>query len=475
MISVNSDSLLLSGVHKKPDLNEMWFKSYGNVYNGKAFVSSIPISQLGSGDVTWTKEFGAYNTAKSAQVLPSGKIAVLLYGEDEALQASTALLDANGNAEWTTKHLQHGEATDLAVVDNEWIIITGHGGDGYKAGKLTKVKVSNGSSAWTKEFTVGGNPNLIYEECWGVIALPDGFIASCGAGIEGGRCSEVSGQEKIDCNAGRGDLRDGAYLRKQNNWQSFVLKTDLNGNLLWQRVDSYRCNDCISMDSASFNSLETGSSAAEWITKGEADGEFMVVTDEVFGVGALILTGEDSGSTPTNVPGPTTSPPTGSCIDDPIYKFTTDTNIKKTCGWLASKKQRRNKYCPRTIMNNGMVIKEACKSTCDNCNPFPTPAPDATSPTSNACKDSELKMIINNKGRTCKWAGKKNKRCKKKGVKSHCPKSCNSCSKACSDSEKMFIAYGDEWKCIQIEDDPEYYCNIEGVSSTCRETCEFCA
>ena len=37
------------------------------------------------------------------------------------------------------------------------------------------------------------------------------------------------------------------------------------------------------------------------------------------------------------------------------------------------------------------------------------------------------------------------------------------------------IANGDEWKCNTIEENAQFYCSFEGVLSTCRETCEFCA
>jgi len=181
MISINSNSIILTGVSKEPDLTEMSFKSYGNVPNGNAFVQSLPISQLRTGHVSWTEEFSDYTTAKSVHVLPSGKIAVLLYSEEEDKQASTSLLNANGSVQWITEHSQHGEGTHLTVSDDGgWIIITGHGGDGYIAGRVTKVKVSDGSSVWTKDFTVGGKPNLIYQECWGVIATSHGFVVSSG-------------------------------------------------------------------------------------------------------------------------------------------------------------------------------------------------------------------------------------------------------------------------------------------------------
>jgi len=349
MISVDSDSIILSGVFKKPDLSEMFFKSYGNVYNGKAFVQSLPISKLKTGQVTWTREFSKYVTAKTAQVLPSGKIAVLLYGEDDGNQASTALLNTQGAIEWNTDHSEQKEGTDLTISDDgKFIIITGHGGDGYYAGRLTKVNVSNGLRVWTKEFTVGGDNNIIYQECWGVVALSDGFVASCGAGIEGGKCNQLSGKAKTNCKAGRGDPRSGAFLRKENNWQSFVFKTDLNGKLLWQRVDSYKCDECVSMGSPSFDSKKTGSSAAEWITKGKSDGEFMVVTDEGFGVGVLVLTGDGDGDGGGGGDDDGGGGGDDDCVDNPDYSFKHKGKLK-LCSWLTTK-SRVKKYCKKNAI-----------------------------------------------------------------------------------------------------------------------------
>lgn len=305
----SSDPLvLLSGVMKKPDLSEMNFKSYGNVANGVAFVQLVRLNELYSywnrsntyvtfNPLTseWTHEFNLFTSAKAARFLPNGNIAVLFYDTDNAKQPIVNLLDSDGNTIWTKTYPEHGEGTDLAIASTgDHILVTGHGGsNGQIAARLTKINSSDGTRLWTQAFTVGGNPNIIYHECWSILPFIDGYILGCGTGIEDGRCNELSGQDRDDCNAGRGDRRDGAYLRKEGNWQSFVLKTNLDGEVIWQRVDSHRCDysECLQMDDPSFDSTKSGSSAAEWITKGMNDGEVIVITDEVFGVGLLELGG----------------------------------------------------------------------------------------------------------------------------------------------------------------------------------------
>ena len=50
----------------------------------------------------------------------------------------------------------------------------------------------------------------------------------------------MTGQMKTDCDAGllvAADQRPGAYKRNSGVWQSLVIRTDVNGQLLWQRVD----------------------------------------------------------------------------------------------------------------------------------------------------------------------------------------------------------------------------------------------
>ena len=44
----------------------------------------------------------------------------------------------------------------------------------------------------TTEISGGGNPDLIYNECWGVTSVSDGFLVACGTGIE--QCSHVTAE-----------------------------------------------------------------------------------------------------------------------------------------------------------------------------------------------------------------------------------------------------------------------------------------
>merc|ERR1712107_477408 len=106
----------------------------------------------------------------------------------------------------------------------------------YLFRKVDKVQASDGTKLWTKKYTAGGTPELIFNECWGAAATADSYVVACGTGIED--CEAP--RNTADCTNGVGDKRNGALPRKAGVWQSLVIRTDTSGNLLWQRVDSYK-------------------------------------------------------------------------------------------------------------------------------------------------------------------------------------------------------------------------------------------
>mmetsp|Transcript_3708 Transcript_3708/g.7029 ORF Transcript_3708/g.7029 Transcript_3708/m.7029 type:complete len:525 (-) Transcript_3708:75-1649(-) len=313
MVKAFGDDVFLSGLKDKNDLEEMSFKSYGNVPSGTAVVTRFASSAFGSsapaaGDAVWTKDFSGYASAKTVEEVGTDKLAVLLYAEESEKHAAIVVLNrADGSTVWgpTDYGNVHGEGTDLAVVGND-IFIIGHGGSGGElSGRATKVASADGQVSWTKSFSVGGNTQLIYNECWGVSANSDGsgLIASCGAGIE--TCDGTTGQTRTDCLAGNGDPRTGAYNRGAGNWYSYVVKIGTSdGTVAWQRVDSYKAPGGPAMSSSSF---DPSSSAAEWVF-GMSSGNIAIVTDEVFGVGLLVLdpsnSGGGGGATSTSAPTP---------------------------------------------------------------------------------------------------------------------------------------------------------------------------
>jgi len=93
------------------------------------------------------------------------------------------------------------------------------------------------------------------------------------------------------------------------------------------------------------------------------------------------------------------------------------------------------------------------------------------------CIDSLARMSINGKSKGCNWVGKKEKRCSRGVIASHCPKTCGACAEyECADSKKKFVLpNGKEKKCGWIgRKDKEARCLLPKVMETCRDTCGFC-
>jgi len=248
MISATSDGILLAGLESSTAEAQgvLNFKSYGNPLGGIAFVMKLPMSSVAgnaaptSSDADWTKSFPGYTTMKAARSLSNGNIACLMW--EAEYQAGVVMLSSSGTILWdeTDYHTAHGKATDLQVsADGSSLFLSGHGHDdpevcednatftddwgnscgdfydcsslteqGYsqtmadeaiancpetcvlctdnaKYAKLTKISASDGAREWTKSYTAGGNPKLIYNECWGVTVMSDGGLTlACRTGIE---------------------------------------------------------------------------------------------------------------------------------------------------------------------------------------------------------------------------------------------------------------------------------------------------
>jgi len=111
----------------------------------------------------------------------------------------------------------------------------------------------------------------------------------------------------------------------------------------------------------------------------------------------------------------------------------------------------------------------------------PASAP-AVSPTGedSECTDSELRLLVNRKIKTCKWVAQNPlKRCSKKNVSTHCPLTCDSETKSCArcvDSKKKFLLVsGATKRCGWAKNkNTESRCAKDGMDTTCQATCGFC-
>ena len=112
---------------------------------------------------------------------------------------------------------------------------------------------------------------LINTECWGVAksyteaGIHDGFIVGCGNGIEGCPSSGFTSAAKQWCQ------RD-----PRKSWRSLLVKTNLEGTIVWYRQDNF------------WNGEENpGTSASEYVIS--QGNKVVSVNDELLGVGLQIL------------------------------------------------------------------------------------------------------------------------------------------------------------------------------------------
>lgn len=119
---------------------------------------------------------------------------------------------------------------------------------------------------------------MVKNECWGIQthytnSVADGVVFACGTGIEECTDETLTDAQKSAC---------GSDARK--TWRSMVYKADLTGTSVWRRLDSYYDSE---------NGSIVAASAAEYIYPA-ANGFWMVVTDQSFGVGVLMLNTTDA-------------------------------------------------------------------------------------------------------------------------------------------------------------------------------------
>ena len=278
-ISTSPDGgLILAGFVDGVEEGIEGFKSYGNPVGGTGSVAYLSEQQLESDSAPssflWEQEYGL-NSIRSIQPMEDGFVFVGAYEEE---WYEVVRIDSDGTELWKTPLLDHGEATDIAVLsDDSGFVVTGHvQKEGGIDGSVTKIS-PEGDILWGKNYgnpeggsglfadLDSGNPALIFDECWGVQATENGgSMLACGTGIEG--CDEVEGALYNECTS---DPR--------TMWRSLLIEIDSNGEELWSRTDSYL-----------FDGQEAAETASEYLIQGE-EGSYASIMDQGFGIGLLIL------------------------------------------------------------------------------------------------------------------------------------------------------------------------------------------
>ena len=128
-----------------------------------------------------------------------------------------------------------------------------------------------------------GDNALIYNECWSVAPRFDadgtthnGYVLACGTGIEGCPVFRHNFKPSLlsEC---RSDPR--------TTWRSLTVATDLDGEPVYVRQDSFLATDDSEMPSQT-------SAAAEWMIA-TSDGKHTVITDDAYGLGFLTIQAYD--------------------------------------------------------------------------------------------------------------------------------------------------------------------------------------
>lgn len=277
------------------------FKSYGNPSSGKAFVAYYSPDQVSSGTAPvsplWRKDFNGSMTVKGIRPIgDTGEFILLTSLVDSPHIPSLKRLDSTGNVLWEKTYPTRAEPTDVCVLSSNGKVtgfaFCGHGH--MSAGTLDSYLTTldlNGTVIWTREFGdpsggVGkftglssGNPQLIYDESWGIQATADGgMLVASGTGIEG--CDPWQG---TDSNQTRISILQECLSDPRTDWRGMITKFDANGTQVWQRVDSFMPPD----------GGNASSSACEYVVL-LSDGKILSVNDEAFGIGLLVLEAEDN-------------------------------------------------------------------------------------------------------------------------------------------------------------------------------------
>ena len=276
------------------------FKSYGNAWDGEGFIAYFSPSQLASPVApdapTWITLLPNTVSGKGIREIQdtSGGY-VVAAGPREDEPARAIRISAAGDILWNIAYPSHGEVTDIAVLGIDDTItgftMVGHrdGDAGGIDGSVTMLS-TDGEVLWQKSIGnpsggVGafsglgsGNPQLIFDECWGITGTPDGgAVVACGTGIEGCDAWSPGSATRTECDA---DPR--------RTWRGLIVKLDASGNEVWHRVDSFA--------EPGEEGDDVSDSASEYVSL-TSEGAVISIVDQGFGIGLLVLEPENQSST----------------------------------------------------------------------------------------------------------------------------------------------------------------------------------
>ena len=312
--------IIAGGIINAPQEGLEGFKSFGNPLGGQAEVVYLSPAQVSATTApqspTWRRTYDAYETVKAIHPVAGDTPGYILLVGHEDLDPTVVRTDDSGDILWQRTYAGRFEATDLALHyrdgEHAGYTFTGHGGTaGTLDGQLTRIDLE-GEQIWAKTFGnpaggVGpfagldrGDPQLIFDECWGLQGLPDGgVVVGCGTGIEG--CDLVSDEA----------LRATCLQDPRQTWRGWVARFDGGGEMVWDRLDSF-------VEPSS--PADAADAASEYVAF-MANGSILSVVDQGFGIGVLVFEPEAGMTEPNegmnaNSPTDPVVPPTDEYEDE---------------------------------------------------------------------------------------------------------------------------------------------------------------
>ena len=300
-VAFTSDGGFVVGgfIDSNDGVSGMHFKSGGQVESGKPFIGKISKADADGTSApsgfTWTYSQSGTEYSGSAKALRVDSSDNIYFVAGTA--SAVIKIDKNGNEVWKTGQLDSKAQMNDLELASDGLVVVGHktyttnngcSNCSIIKGHMKKLDTS-GKEQWSKDYgNYGGGKNqfdklpagdwaLIYNECWGVAPRYDtdgttqnGFVLACGTGIEG-------------CTTNFNDaLLSKCKKDPRTTWRSLAVATDLKGERVYSRMDSYQGGD-----------TKVWAAAAEYVVSAPA-GKHMIITDEAMGFGVLTIKAYDN-------------------------------------------------------------------------------------------------------------------------------------------------------------------------------------
>lgn len=295
-------------------IGDMVFKSGGIITDAKPFLAKISAASA-AGSAT-PSGFG-WTYTEADPVYAGSTKAIRIDASDNIFanvgtRSAVVKLDSTGGVAWKSGEIDSSiQSNDLELVASDGgIVLVGHQygttmtgcvGSGCSVIKGAMMKLdSSGAKVWgpklfgnypggVNQFAglSAGDWALVYTECWGITAIHSstgnsiiGYAIACGTGIE--NCDNEQAASGGGYNA---QIQAECQADPRVNWRALTIATDLDGNRVWSRMDSYQGGT-----TSSHSTVQA--SAAEYVFP-VSGGRLAFVSDEAMGFGFGVIKAAD--------------------------------------------------------------------------------------------------------------------------------------------------------------------------------------